>query len=210
MPKSSRSSNLRSLRAWRQYEQARPKSTLQEANGHNDNERAAAVLHGRVSQHSSSYQDHSHAIAPASLQENKRQVDFSDPDPSPQSHPANRKNHSFRLIPQSQGKKRKAASHPEERPPRRNRQQQSHIPNNLKDEAYVRRTMHVPTAQDYPQAPKGIFKAPKETITNGIQGLATMRSNFTSLAKDIWRCTLSYESASHTEVVEGEGRSKVS
>lgn len=79
----------------------------------------------------------------------------------------------------------------------------------LKDEAYVRANMRVPTSQDYPEAPKGIFKTPKDTLLNGIQGLAKLHAEFLELSSDAWRCTLTFDSASRKEVVESEGRSKV-
>ena len=214
MPKSIHSGGTRSLKPWRHYEHARRKSTLQEVNSHDGNERAAAVLHGRVTQQPSRNHTRSPAVAPAVApalpQQNKQRNHNLNPDANSRPRHAQQANSTVGLVPQLQGRKRKAAPHPEQRPPRRSRQQRSHAPQTLKDEAYIRRTIHIPTAQDYPQAPEGIFKAPKLAITNGIQGLATMRSQFVELASDVWRCTLSYESASHNQVVEAEGRSKVS
>ena len=104
-------------------------------------------------------------------------------------------------------RKRKAEAHPAERPARRSRHEQPKVI--LKDEAYIRRTMHVPTSQDYPDAPKGIFKLPKQAINNGTQDLADLREEYKEIAKDAWKCTLTFDSASHKEVVEAEGRGKV-
>ena len=58
-------------------------------------------------------------------------------------------------------------------------------------------------------APKGIFKTPKDTLFNGVQGLAKLHAEFLQLSSDAWRCTLTFDSASRKEVVESEGRSKV-
>ena len=78
----------------------------------------------------------------------------------------------------------------------------------LQDEAFVRRTMHVPTSEDYPYAPRNAFKNPRRFIFDLAHGqqLAECRSEFTSLGKGAQQCTAYYDSAMHTEVVIGEGR----
>lgn len=79
----------------------------------------------------------------------------------------------------------------------------------LKDEAWLRKTMHVPTTTDYPDLPRNFFKEPKVSLFNAVQGLATLKATFVTVAVEVIRCTLRYESVARTEVVEAEGRSKV-
>lgn len=80
----------------------------------------------------------------------------------------------------------------------------------LKDEAWVRQNLRIPTSKEYPDVPQGIFKTPKKTLIDGTAGLATLRSDFAKLDLEVFQCTVRYESALHTEVVIGEGRSDVS
>ena len=87
-------------------------------------------------------------------------------------------------------------------------QQQRNI--DLKDEAWLRKEMHVPTKSDYPDMPEIFFKEPKAGLVNATMGLVNLSSNFVNLAHEIFRCTLRYESVARNMVVEGEGRSKVS
>ncbi|KAG8529962.1 uncharacterized protein KY384_005443 [Bacidia gigantensis] len=80
--------------------------------------------------------------------------------------------------------------------------------NVLKDEAYIRSTMHVPTSGDYPDVSIELFKLPKQHLHNMTRGLADINTNLISLSGDSFRCTLTYDSPVRKEVVEGEGRSK--
>ncbi|KAL9102070.1 MAG: hypothetical protein Q9163_002750 [Psora crenata] len=221
------------LHPWSNSQQSRQKSTCQEISSH-DVERTAAILHGRqkhkgertpkkisdgtqILNRPTSQQTH----LPAPNTNSKRR-----PAQSSLRQSASRPNsklhghgHTKSSLHQStsghypqvngNGSKKRKAESPLERPgARRSRHEQPKLV--LKDEAYIRRTMHVPTSQDYPDAPKGIFKTPKQSIMDGTQGLATVREDFTELAEHIWRCTLTFDSASHKEVVEAEGRSKKS
>ena len=82
----------------------------------------------------------------------------------------------------------------------------------LKDEAYIRSTMKIPTPQEYPDLPENFFKTPRSSIyelTMG-RGLAECRSEFTDLARGAYQCTAYYSSAMHNEAVIGEGRTKES
>ena len=80
----------------------------------------------------------------------------------------------------------------------------------LKDEAYIRSSMHVPTARDYPDAPRKLFKMPKSGLHDMLQGTVEMTSTFMLLSSNAFKCTLSFDSQAQKEVVEGEGKSKVS
>ena len=108
--------------------------------------------------------------------------------------------------PDSASGKRKATPSLSQRPAKR---QRANAPE-LKDEAYIRSTMRMPTPQEYPGAPKDCFKNPKHSIYNLAQGLAECRSEITVLAQGAYQCTAYYTSAMHNQVVVGEGRTKVS
>ncbi len=105
-------------------------------------------------------------------------------------------------------RKRKATASLSQRPATR---QRGDAPK-LKDEAYIRKTMRIPTPQEYPDAPQNFFKTPKATIYNLThnRGLAECRSEFTALAGDAHQCTAYYNSATQNQVVLGEGRTKAS
>ena len=91
------------------------------------------------------------------------------------------------------------------------KQQRSNVPK-LKDEAYIRSTMRMPTPQDYPSLPEDVFKTPRSSILSVAHGahLAECRSEFVALAKDVYQCTVYYNSAMHNEAVVGEGRTEAS
>ena len=82
----------------------------------------------------------------------------------------------------------------------------------LKDEAYIRSTMHIPRPDDYPTLRKDLFKNPRTCILNIGLGhcMAECRTEFTALSKDAFQCTAYYDSAMHSEAVVGEGRTKAS
>lgn len=103
-------------------------------------------------------------------------------------------------------RKRKATASLGRRPARR---QRGNTPE-IKDEAYIRSTMHMPTPTEYPDAPPDVFKNPKSSIYNLAhgRGLAECRSEITALAEDAYQCTAYYNSATHNQAVIGEGRTK--
>ena len=82
----------------------------------------------------------------------------------------------------------------------------------LKDEAYIRSTMNLPTPQDYPDLPKDVFKAPRKPIAVVAHGnhLAECRSEFVTLSRDAYQCTAYYNSTIHNEAAIGEGRTQAS
>ena len=216
----------------RRIEQARQRSTLQEINAQ-DGVREAAILHGQAKNHSRNAQKQpvvrtqtSDLLDPRHTPSNMAFGSSRKQPSSASSHHQESRNmsnpHSNRKLgssrhhksdrDQRQGSmrgnnKRKAEASLDQRPARRSRLDQPRLA--LKDEAYIRRTMQIPTSQDYPKAPGGIFKSPKQFFLNASQGLAEMREDFNELAKDVWKCTVTYDSASRKEMVEGEGRSKV-
>lgn len=84
------------------------------------------------------------------------------------------------------------------------------VPSTFKDEAYVRRTMHVPSPKDYPEARRELFTSPKSYLIRLTQGIASFNSNFTEQTKHMFRCDLTYDSAAHKISVDAQGRTKVS
>ena len=80
----------------------------------------------------------------------------------------------------------------------------------LKDEAYIRMTMQIPTPQEYPNLPHHVFKNPRRSIINVTQGLAECRSEFIALDNNAYQCTVHYHSAVHNEAFIGEGRTQAS
>ena len=103
-------------------------------------------------------------------------------------------------------RKRKATASLSDRPARRKRGNGQE----LKDEAYIRSNMRIPTPQDYPNAPPNIFKTPKVSIYSVANGLAECRSETNALDTYAFQCVAHYNSAMHNQVVVGEGRTKAS
>ena len=187
-------------------------SGLQEQGRPQDNGREAAILHGgkqgkkSESKSKESY-DSPHPEIPKALK------------PAPSQKMTSSMNNSKKqaLGNQREGlrngtRKRKADTSEDRRPARRQRggpNLQRKRAANLKDEAWLRGRMHVPTTSDYPDVPEQFFKNPKTALHNVVQGLATLDSTFVPLAKEAFQCTLRYDSIKRKEVVESEGRSKV-
>ncbi len=59
----------------------------------------------------------------------------------------------------------------------------------LKDVSYIRRNHKIPTAADYPGAPKTLAEKPKSALLNGSKGRLKTRSSFLQLPRKI-ACTL--------------------
>lgn len=184
---------------WRQAKHARLNSTLQESRDHGGNVGLSAVLHGTPKNHGQKTQPKDSQTQP--------------PHPPTPKGPAQTKSHKGassqksksrqQHTPQTRGKKRKAEANSDQHPAKRRGRIQ------LQDEAHIRSTMHIPTPQEYPELPNGFFKNIKASICDRVQGLAELRSDCINLSGDTLQCTLHFTSASHQEIVIGEGRSKV-
>ena len=192
----------------------RQSSTAQESLRSSDDPRASAVLHGRrlpAPQPQNLPTHEKSAKGPPPLHQNTLQSQQSQ---RTKAQPGNVDTHSRngnRHITSRGGKRhREAEMHGDSRPARRRRTE----PNStapLKDAEYIRRTMRVPTIQDYPMLKQTFFTNPKEQLHNALQGSGKVRTNFTSIGQDLFRCTISctLSSSEPAEVVTGEGRSKV-
>ena len=97
-------------------------------------------------------------------------------------------------------------------PARRRRVQPQNRPDlELKDEAYIRNNLHVPTAKDYPHVDPALFVDPKPTMHKNMQSFANFKSEFSILQPAKFQCTLTFgiQHELKSEVVTGEGRLKV-
>ena len=112
-------------------------------------------------------------------------------------------------APPGSSRKRKADNHISQRPARRRRGGKDAAHLELKDEAYIRKTMRIPVPEDYPELPAKLFKQIKGSIHDATQGIAEIESDVKMLTNEVFQTTLRYKSAVHNEVVIGEGRSKV-
>ena len=213
MPSAVHSRKPLAFQSWRGPKQNRYRSTSQDLKSVPNDERIAAMLHGKNrnggEKEASNRHPPSHAASNPSIQHSAATSPHTAQN-STQSHQRSDRTHKNfqREQPIFSSRKRKAAASLSQRPARR---QRGNAPE-LKDEAYIRNTMHMPTPQEYPDAPKDVFKNPKVSIYNVAhgQGLAECRSEFTALAQGAYQCTAYYNSAMHNQAVIGEGRTKAS
>ena len=186
-------------------------STGQELKSVRNDERIAAMLHGKRrkggGREASKGPPPANAASNPSFQHSATTTHHTAQSSTQSNQLSNRiDKQSQRQQPRGLNRKRKAAASLSQRPARR---QRGNAPE-LKDEAYIRCTMHIPTPQEYPDAPKDVFKNPKMSIYNVAhgQGLAECRSEITVLAQGAYQCTAYYNSAMHNQAVIGEGRTK--
>lgn len=201
---------LSSWRTFQQNEQTRPKSTLpsEESKGLSENVFASAVLHGNQNPQNPKPQPENslHGLS-RQLQLEETFKLYGDPPseneglwtPGTDSKtPKGRNLYPSRARTPSRGRRAEA----KERPP-------------LKDEDYVKNTMEIPTAADYPDVPPELFANPKAGVHNALQSIADFRPRLISIRGNALRCTLRCRVRStapvkvETEVVVGEGMNKV-
>ena len=213
MPSAAHSRNPLTFQPWRGPKQNRYKSTGQELKTAPNDDRIAAVLHGKkrngVERETSRGDPPAHAASNPSFQQTAATSRHTAQTSTQSSQRGNQTHKNFqREQPSVSSRKRKAAASLSQRPARR---QRGNAPE-LKDEAYIRSTMHMPTPQEYPDAPKDVFKNPKASMYNVAhgQGFAECRSEFLALAQGAYQCTAYYNSATHNQAVVGEGRTKAS
>lgn len=207
MPSAVHSRNTLTSRPWRGLKQNRHSSTGQELKTvlQNDNERIAAMLFGKENNGGEKEASKSLPRKHATSNPSSHQTVMHSHTQSKQPSEFPRKQAQLRK-PAIVSRERKATASLSQRPTRR---QRGNAPE-LKDEAYIRRTMRMPTPQEYPGTPQDGFKQPKVSIYNVANGLAECRSETTALYQDAYQCTAYYNSAMHNQVVVGEGRTKAS
>jgi hypothetical protein len=81
----------------------------------------------------------------------------------------------------------------------------------MKDEQWVRQNLNVPTADQYPSAPKGLFADPRSTIQNMKQtGDFNLQEKMSKIGPPfLGRITCTFREGRETINVTGEGESKV-
>ena len=188
---------------WTSSKQNRYSSTGQELNFAHGDERMAAMLHGKEK------------IRGGKVAFKETPLEHAPSQPSRHGTHNSMQSKKGRIEPHwetrgSARKKREKAAAASQSEPTAKRQR-SNAPK-LKDEAYIRSIMRMPTPQDYPSLPQDTFKTPKSSMFNVANGalLAECRSEIVALAQDVYQCTAYYKSAMHDEAAVGEGRSEAS
>jgi hypothetical protein len=89
-----------------------------------------------------------------------------------------------------------------------NKKQRPHV---MKDEQWVRQNLNVPTADQYPSAPRGLFADPRSTIQNMKQtGEVRLEEKMSKIGPPFFgRITCTFRGGRETINVTGEGESKV-
>lgn len=201
---------LSSWRTFQQNEQTRPKSTLprEESKGPSENVFASAVLHGNQNPENPKPQPENrlHGLS-RQLQLEETFKLYGDPSsenkglwtPGTDSKTPNGRNlNPSRARTPSRGRRAEAKERP-----------------TLKDEDYIKNTMEIPTAADYPDVPPELFTNPKTGVHNALQSIADFQPKLISIRGNALRCTLRCRVRStapvkvETEVVVGEGMNKV-
>ena len=188
---------------WTCSKQNRYSSTGQDLNIAHDDERMAAMLHGKERNRGEKVASKRPPSEHAPLQPSRGHTRESALNKMVKSKPLWQGRGSMR-------KKRERAAASSQREPTAKPQRSNAL--KLKDEAYIRSTMRMPTPQDYPSLPQDVFKTPKTSILSVARGaqLAECRSEFVALSKNAYQCTAYYNSAMHSEAVIGEGRTEAS
>ena len=201
---------LSSWRTFQHNEQNRPKSTLtrEESKGLSENVFASAVLHGNQSlQHPKAQSENRlHGLSQQLQLEKTFNLyrDHSSENNGLSKSGANTK------TPKGRNSK---PSH--SRTPSRRRHAETKEGPTLRDEDYIKNTMEIPTAADYPDVPPELFQNPKVGVHNALQSIADFRPQLISIRGNALRCTLRCRVRStaaikvDTEVVVGEGMNKV-
>lgn len=213
MPSAVPSRSALAFRQWKKSKQSRYSSTGQEVKILQNDERIAAMLHGKrengEAKDDSRKRSPEHAASNPSSHQSATLSHHAAQKPTRSRQPSNGPNKQVQFEkPVLASRKRKATTSLDQRAARR---QRNNAPE-LKDEAYIRSTMSIPTPKEYPNAPNDVFKNPKGSILNVAHGhrLAECRSEFTTLSRNAYQCTAYYNSAVHREAAVGEGRTQAS
>ena len=80
----------------------------------------------------------------------------------------------------------------------------------LEDEAFMLRTLNLPTTNDYPRMPAGMLDTPKQILHNSFQGILKLRSSFPSLKPFHFSCQVGCVVSGRDSVFgRGDGKTKV-
>jgi hypothetical protein len=81
----------------------------------------------------------------------------------------------------------------------------------MRDEAYMRRNLQLPTMKEYPRLPVGLLEAPKLTLHNSLQGVARTHSTFSQSSQSRIGCNVTFKIPQTENIqADGEGTNKVS
>lgn len=201
---------LSSWRTFQQNAQTRPKSTLprEESKGLSENVFASAILHGNHNPQNPNPQSETrlHGLS-RQLQLEETFKLYGDP---------SKENKGLR-TPGTDSKMLKGRNlNPlRARTPSRGRRAEAKERPLLKDEDYIKNTMEIPSAADYPDVPPELFTNPKQGVHNALQSIADFKPKLIPIRGSALRCTLRCRFRStapvkvETEVVFGEGTNKV-
>ena len=90
------------------------------------------------------------------------------------------------------------------------RRRKSEPPVELKDEAYMRKTLSLPTKEQYRDLPDGLLDSPKSVFHNAVQGLMRLHSTFPIVTSTKATCNLICSIPRREPITApGEGISKV-
>ncbi|KAL8829025.1 MAG: hypothetical protein Q9191_002246 [Dirinaria sp. TL-2023a] len=105
-----------------------------------------------------------------------------------------------------QKRKRKSEQKPDSRPATR-RRTEGPLSEPLKDEAYIRETMHIPKPGDYPFL-DGNSSSVKGQLYNALDSMAKIHTEYSVVGNDGIRCTLTctFSGSDLTEIVFGEDK----
>ena len=222
MPSVTYTRNALTLPSWRGLKQERQISTAQESSSVQDGERSSAILHGKNStpvfigkKSTSNKMNDIPTSRPTTKTGHQRHAKsqpvkaVKPPKTASPSSPRYQAQSSAKPALPGSSRKRKADKSISQRPARRRRGDQGATHLELKDEAYIRKTMRIPVPEEYPNLPATLFKQMKVSIHDASQGIAELQTDIKELADQVFQTTLQYKSAAHEEVVIGEGRSKV-
>lgn len=201
---------LSSWRTFQQNEQNRPKSTLtrEESKGLSENVFASAVLHGNQSL------QHPKAQSENRLHRLSQQLQLEETFNLYRDH-SSEKNGLSTSGANTKTPKGRNSKPSRSRSPSRRRHAETKEGPTLRDEDYIKNTMEIPTAADYPDVPPELFQNPKVGVHNALQSIADFRPQLISIRGNALRCTLRCRVRStaaikvDTEVVVGEGMNKV-
>lgn len=215
MPSAIPRRDIMAATSWRRPKvpQQRQASTAQEAIGNDGDQSASAILHGSKGARTDSR-------LPSNHDRSSKQTPQARPSTSQSQHSHQKGARHIMVNDALRTKDQNSPRHTGKRqrePERHGGSRLSKTPRvepdangKLKDSAYVRRTMHVPTSKDYPNAKSAVFQNPKNQLSNALHG--SLQPEYTRFGKsEFFRCTLSctYFKSDPAEVTIGEGTIKV-
>ena len=208
--------DMSTLRSWRDpkiFSQQRQASTAQESLRPSEDPRASAVLHGpkgaaaHSQRHVNQKRSSNQTPPPNSASQPQH---WQQPNSQPDSVSRLSSNGTRHSMPRRGKRERETQIDGDPRSARRRRLEPTSA-GGLKDATYIRRTMHVPTREEYPKLPAKLFTNPKEQLHNALHGLGAFQVQYARIGNNVHRCALSCNLAPSepSEVVSGEGGSKV-